>query len=340
MSEPAVLVFAYHDVGYVCLEELIRRGARIVALITHEDDPNENRWFRSVAELAAKHGIPVYKPDSVNNEEWVTRIRVLRPDVIFSFYYRHLIPETILKLPRLGAFNLHGSLLPKYRGRVPINWAIIHGETQTGATLHYMVAKPDAGDIVDQEAVPIGPMETAREVFDKVAAAGRQIVARQWDHIKSGKAPRIPQDPAQASYYGGRKPEDGRIDWRLGAREIFNLVRAVTHPYPGAFTELNGRRLFMWWALPRREAADAPNLVTGRTSEASRASEPARGPRLYPIGESGGEPPGAVVATAPLRIATGQGSLEVLRLQWADGEEQDAATAGLKLGQVLGAPPK
>ena len=254
----------------------------------------------------------------------------------FSFYYRHLIPETILKLPRLGAFNLHGSLLPKYRGRVPINWAIIHGETQTGATLHYMVAKPDAGDIVDQEAVPIGPMETAREVFDKVAAAARQIVARQWDHIKSGKAPRIPQDPAQASYYGGRKPEDGRIDWSKDAREIFNLVRAVTHPYPGAFTELNGRRLFIWWALPRREAADAPNLVTGRTSEASRASEPARGPRLYPIGESGGEPPGAVVATAPLRIATGQGSLEVLRLQWADGEEQDAATAGLKLGQVLG----
>ena len=305
---PAVLVFAYHDVGYVCLEELLRRDARAVALITHEDDPKENRWFRSVTELAQKHGIPVYKPDSVNSEEWLLRIRALRPDVIFSFYYRHLIPETILKLPRLGAFNLHGSLLPKYRGRVPINWAIIHGETQTGATLHHMVAKPDAGDIVDQQAVPIGPMETAREVFDKVAAAARQVVARQWDNIRSGKAPRMPQDPAQASYYGGRKPEDGRIDWCLGAREIFNLVRAVTHPYPGAFTELDGRRLFIWWALPRRE--------------------------------NGSEPPGTVVATAPLRVATGQGSLEVLRLQWADGEEQDAATAGLKLGQVLGTPPK
>ena len=340
MSEPAVLVFAYHDVGYVCLEELLRRDARAVALITHEDDPKENRWFRSVTELAQKHGIPVYKPDSVNSEEWLLRIRALRPDVIFSFYYRHLIPETILKLPRLGAFNLHGSLLPKYRGRVPINWAIIHGETQTGATLHHMVAKPDAGDIVDQQAVPIGPMETAREVFDKVAAAARQVVTRQWDNIRSGKAPRMPQDPAQASYYGGRKPEDGRIDWCLGAREIFNLVRAVTHPYPGAFTELDGRRLFIWWALPRREAANAPSLVAGRASEASRASESARGPRLAPIGEAGSEPPGTVVATAPLHIATGQGSLEVLRLQWANGEEQDAATAGLKLGQVLGTPPK
>jgi methionyl-tRNA formyltransferase len=303
MGEPAVVVFAYHDVGYVCLDELIRRGARVLALVTHEDDPQEQRWFRSVAELAARHHVPVYKPASVNNEEWLLRIRALRPDIIFSFYYRHLIPETILRIPRLGAFNLHGSLLPKFRGRVPINWAIIKGETQTGVTLHHMVARPDAGDIVDQEAVAIGPDETAREVFDKVTAAARRVLARQWDHIRSGKAPRSPQDNSQASYFGGRRPEDGRIDWTRSAREIFNLVRAVTHPYPGAFTELDGRRLFIWWAVPR---------------------------------EGGGGQPGEVISTAPLRIATGQGSLEVLRLQWAGGEELDAAIAGLKTGQVLG----
>ncbi len=306
-AEPAVVVFAYHDVGYVCLEELIRRGARVVGLFTHEDDPKEERWFRSVAELAHKHGIPVHKPGSVNNEEWQLRVRVLRPAVIFSFYYRHLIPEAILKLPRLGAFNMHGSLLPKFRGRAPINWVIIQGETQTGATLHHMVAKPDAGDIVDQEAVAIGPLETAREVFDKVTAAARQVLARQWDNIKSGKAPRTPQDNAQASYYGGRKPEDGRVDWTRSAREIFNLIRAVTHPYPGAFTHADGRRLFIWWALPR---------------------------------DGDGGRPGEVISTAPLRIAAGQGSLEVLRLQWTDGEELDAAAAGLKTGQILGIPPK
>jgi len=321
--EPAVVVFAYHDVGYVCLEELLRRRARVVALITHEDDPKENRWFRSVAGLARQHGIPVYKPASVNNEEWLLRIRVLRPDVIFSFYYRNLIPEAILKIPRLGAFNMHGSLLPKFRGRVPINWAIIHGETRTGATLHWMVAKPDAGDIVDQEAVDIGPAETAREVFDKVTAAARKVVARQWDNIKAGKAPRIPQDAAQATYFGGRKPEDGRIDWRKSAREIFNLIRAVTHPYPGAFTEADGKRLYIWWAQPR-EAAGAPSV--------------ARGPRLDPIGEDGSGVPGEVVSVSPLVIATGEGGLEVKRLQWADGEELDVA-AGLKTGQVLGSPP-
>ena len=306
-AEPAVVVFAYHDVGYVCLEELIRRGARIVALVTHEDDPKENRWFRSVAELAQKHGIPVYKPESVNNEEWLLHARALRPDIIFSFYYRHLIPEAILRLPRLGAYNLHGSLLPKFRGRVPINWAIIKGETQTGVTLHHMVAKPDAGDIVDQEAVAIGPTETAREVFDKVAAAARQVLARQWENLKLGRAPRIPQDNTQASYFGGRKPEDGRIDWTRSARDIFNLVRAVTHPYPGAFTDVDGRRLHIWWALPRDE---------------------------------GGGQPGEVLSVVPLRVATGRGSLEMLRLQWAGGEELDAAGAGLRIGQVLGISPK
>ncbi len=304
--EPAVVVFAYHDVGYVCLEELLRRGARVVALITHEDDPKENRWFRSVAELAQKHGIPVHKPESVNNEEWLTRIRALRPDVIFSFYYRNLIPEAILKIPRLGSFNMHGSLLPKFRGRVPINWAILHGESRTGATLHHMAAKPDAGDLVDQEAVDIGPTETARDVFDKVTVAARQVVARQWGNIKAGKVPRIPQDPAQATYFGGRKPEDGRIDWNKNAREVFNLIRAVTHPYPGAFTETDGRRLYIWWALPRDDGSGVP---------------------------------GEVVSTAPLAIACGRGSLEVKRLQWADGEEQDAAGVGLKAGQVLGSPP-
>jgi methionyl-tRNA formyltransferase len=307
MSEPAVLVFAYHDVGYVCLEELIRRGARIVALVTHEDDPQEQRWFRSVAELAARHHIPVYKPASVNNEEWLLHARALRPDIIFSFYYRHLIPEAILRLPRLGAFNMHGSLLPKFRGRVPINWAIIKGETQTGVTLHHMVARPDAGDIVDQEAVPIGPTETARELFDKVTAAARQVLARQWENLKLGRAPRIPQDNTQASYFGGRKPEDGRIDWTRSARDIFNLVRAVTHPYPGAFTDVDGRQLHIWWALPRDE---------------------------------GGGQPGEVLSAVPLRVAAGRGSLEVLRLQWVGGEEQDAAAAGLAVGRVLGAPHK
>src|SRR5439155_13118800 len=235
------LVFAYHDVGYECLELLIGRGERVIAVVTHRDDPGENVWFRSVAALAQQHAIAVHAPDTVNTAEWLERFRAWEPAVIFSLCYRNMLSQDILDIPRLGAFNMHGSLLPRYRGRAPINWAILRGEAYTGATLHYMVKRADAGDIVDQEAVPIGPDETAKDVFRNVAAAARRVLARSLDAIERGHPPRRPQDSAEATYFGGRKPEDGRIDWGRGAIEVFNLVRALTHPYPGAFTALSGR---------------------------------------------------------------------------------------------------
>src|SRR5258706_3860978 len=171
MSEPRVLVFAYHDVGYECLAVLLERRVQVIGLFTHTDDPGERIWFKSVAELARTHAIPIYTPDNVNTPEWIERIRALRPDLIFSFYYRHLISERVLDLAPLGSYNMHGSLLPKYRGRAPINWAVLYGETETGATLHVMTKRADAGDIVDQERVSIGPEETAQDVFVKVTAA-------------------------------------------------------------------------------------------------------------------------------------------------------------------------
>lgn len=303
MTEPGVVVFAYHDVGVECLDALVSRGVRVLAVFTHRDNPGERIWFRSVAELARRHDIPVHTPDSVNTQEWITRLREMKPDIIFSFYYRNLICQEILDIPRLGAFNMHGSLLPKYRGRVPINWAVLNGETETGATLHWMVRRPDAGDIVDQQAVPIGPRDSARDVFLKVTVAARKILERSLDAIRHGRAPRRPQDESQASYFGGRKPEDGRIDWRADARQIFNLVRAVTHPYPGAFTEVEGRRLFIWWAEPMTDCAGMP---------------------------------GEVVSVSPLRVATGKGCLEISQWQWHGSQEQEGAAHGLRLNQVLG----
>ena len=124
-----------------------------------------------------------------------------------------MIPEAVLDLPSLGAFNMHGSLLPKYRGRAPVNWAVLHGETQIGATLHTMVKQADAGDMIDQEAVSIGPRETAFEVMRKVQQAACVVLERQVKALLAGTAPRIPQDDSQATYFSGRKPEDGRIDW-------------------------------------------------------------------------------------------------------------------------------
>jgi methionyl-tRNA formyltransferase len=304
-DRPSILVFAYHNVGYECLDTLIARGEFVNGVFTHEDDSKEEIWFRSVAALARRHHIPVYTPESVNTPVWKARIREMSPDLIFSFYYRNMISGEILAIPRLGAFNMHGSLLPKYRGRVPINWAVLNGEKETGVTLHHMVKRADAGDIVDQEAVSIGPEDTALDVFTKVTVASRNVLERQLDGIKAGTAPRRKQDESQATSFGGRRPEDGRIDWTESAERIYNLIRAVTHPYPGAFTEVNGKRLFIWQAKP--------------------------------LGRGEGRS-GAVLSIEPLRVATGSGSLEITRYQWEGDHEESAAdvTHDLRTGIMLG----
>ena len=235
------VVFAYHDVGARCLETLLSHGVNVRLVVTHEDDPRENIWFASVAALARQHAIPVVTPAHPNTTELAQHIASLRPDFLFSFYYRQMIGQPLLDIPRLGALNMHGSLLPRYRGRAPVNWAVINGERETGATLHYMVAKPDAGDIVDSQSVPILPDDTAVDVFHKVTGAAQSVLARSLPRLIEGTAPRLAQNQAQATYFGGRKPEDGRIDWSRSAAEIHNLVRGVAPPYPGAFTSIAGK---------------------------------------------------------------------------------------------------
>ena len=235
------VVFAYHDVGVRCLKVLLAQGMTIPLVVTHEDNPAENIWFGSVAALAGEHDIPVITPDNPNLPATLAQVASARPDFLFSFYYRHMIGTPLLDVAQRGALNMHGSLLPKYRGRVPVNWAVIRGEHETGATLHYMVEKPDAGDIVDRQAVPILPDDTAPEVFRKVTVAAEIVLHRSLSLLIAGKAPRIEQDLASGSYFGGRKPEDGRIDWNGTAEAIHNLVRGVAPPYPGAFTTIAGK---------------------------------------------------------------------------------------------------
>ena len=240
-----VVVFAYHNVGVRCLSVLLAHHVDVPLVVTHTDNPAENIWFDSVAQLAAEHRLPTVTPDDPNVPDIVARVRALQPDFLFSFYYRHMLKPPLLAIANHGALNMHGSLLPKYRGRVPVNWAVINGETETGATLHYMTEKPDAGDSVDQQAIPILRDDTALDVFHKVTAAAETVLDRSLPALLNGTAPRQPQDLAQGSYYGGRKPEDGRIDWRLPAARIHNLVRGVAPPYPGAFTRLQGDTLRM-----------------------------------------------------------------------------------------------
>jgi len=283
------VVFAYHDMGYMCLQELLRSGATVAAVFTHQDDPREEIWFRSVRALAEAHGLPVFAPDSVNTPDWIARIAGWQPDFLFSFYYRKILCQEILVIPRFGALNLHGSLLPKYRGRCPVNWVLIHDERETGVTLHYMEEKPDRGDIVTQRAVPITDDDTALTLFRKMTAAAALLMHETYPLLAAGQAPRLPQAHAQASYFGGRKPEDGRIDWSHSARSIFNLVRAVTHPYPGAFTTWQGRRLYVWEARPLAAqppaAAQGTVIATEPELQVQTGSEPLRLVRVQLEGE-------------------------------------------------------
>jgi methionyl-tRNA formyltransferase len=256
MSAVRAVVFAYHDVGVRCLKTLLSAKIEVPLVVTVRDDPGENRWFGSVADTAREYGLPVVTPDDANGTEFAQRVAQLEPDFIFSFYYRSMLGLPILRGAHRGALNMHGSLLPKYRGRAPVNWAILNGELQTGATLHYMVERADAGDIVDQLAVPILEDDDAREVFGKVTTAAEIVLARSLPGLIEGNAPRRPQLIEPNQYFGRRRPEDGRIDWSLPAVRIHNLVRAVAPPFPGAFTEVDGRQ---WWIHRTRVE---PRIIT------------------------------------------------------------------------------
>ena len=249
------VVFAYHNVGVRCLATLLAQGVEVPLVVTHTDNAKENIWFESVAALAALNDIPIITPDDPNTPEVIQQIADLTPDFLFSFYYRNMLSAELLDIPLQGALNMHGSLLPKYRGRVPVNWAVIHGEKEAGASLHYMDIKPDAGDLVDQMAVPILPNDTAGQVFEKLTVAAEVVLYRNLPALLDGTAPRIPLDLSKGSYFGGRKPEDGRIDWKQASWSIHNLIRAVAPPYPGAFTELHGQRVVVTGSFFHDEAA-------------------------------------------------------------------------------------
>ncbi len=294
------VVLAYHTIGCVGIEALLRHGFEIMAVFTHRDDPKENIWFRSVAELAAANTIPVHAPEDINHPLWVTRIKEYSPDILFSFYYRDMVRPSILEIPRAGCLNLHGSLLPRYRGRCPINWVLINGEKETGVTLHYMTPRPDDGDIVCQRSVPISDDDVAATLHTRMAAAAEQMLDDILPRIREGSAPRMPQDKSQATYYGGRRPEDGEIEWSDSACRVRNLVRAVTRPYPGAFSYVGDRKCFFW-----------------AVSEVEAAQESAA--------------PGTVINTDPMVIQCGEGAV---RLDFGQ-VEGGVYTTGVQLAQEV-----
>jgi methionyl-tRNA formyltransferase len=270
------VVFAYHNVGVRCLKVLLSQGVHISLVVTHEDDPNEKIWFASVKAVCSEYGLPCITPADSNVPEIEQQIKNLAPDFIFSFYYRHMLKEPILSSAMRAAFNMHGSLLPKYRGRVPVNWAIIHGETETGATLHVMNLLPDNGPIAAQQAVPILLDDTAADVFQKVTVAAEMCLSAVLPDLLEGIAQLRPQDLTQGAYFGRRTAEDGRIDWQQSALQIHNLTRAVTRPFPGAFAETEAGKLVLW----RTQLRDQLEHAEQRGKLVYQNGEH----RLYPLG--------------------------------------------------------
>lgn len=307
------VICAYGEVGHECLAELLALGADIGLVVTHEDAPGERIWFRSVAELARSAHLPVVSPADVNSEEAAAAIAARKPDLLLSFYFRQMMKPRTLSLAAAGALNLHGSLLPRYRGRAPVNWVLVNGETETGVTLHYMDEKPDHGDVVAQRRVAISRDDTALTLTRKLAAEARLLLRDAYPALLRGEAPRTPQDHARASYFGARRPEDGRIDWQRPAEAVRNLVRAVTDPWPGAFSELRGGRLLVW------------------SAETRRARTAMQEPGTLRLGDRG----------EPL-VGTGDGLLELEDVAWAGEPRRRGADwardAGVRSGERFELP--
>ncbi|CRM80136.1 Polymyxin resistance protein PmrI [Pseudomonas sp. 37 R 15] len=300
MSSKAV-VFAYHDIGCAGIEALLAAGYDIAAVFTHADDPKENNFYGSVAQLCARNGIPVHAPEDANHPLWVERIAKLNPDFIFSFYYRNLLSEPVLATARHGAFNLHGSLLPKYRGRAPANWVLVNGETETGVTLHRMVKRADAGAILAQQTVSIERSDTGLSLHAKLRDAASNLLRDALPQLAQGKLTETAQDESQATCFGRRSAADGKIDWKKPAEQLFNLVRAVTQPYPGAFCAVGEHKLIVWQA----------DVVKGNEGLA----------------------PGRVISVNPLRIACGDDSLVV---KFGQRNDNGLYLAGPSLADELG----
>ena len=261
------LVLAYSGMGHRCLEALLAAPeVEIVGVCSHRDDPEETVWSPSVAELARRHQLPLHLSSHLDNEEGARFARACRPELILSIYYRALIPQPLLDLPTRGAFNMHGSLLPLYRGRAPINWALLEGATETGVTLHEMVARADAGAIVGQRRISIDPADDAPSLTEKATVAAVELLGRQLPRLVAGELQLRPQRLGDGFYRGRRSPEDGRIDWSWPAERVHNLVRALTQPWPGAFCYSGDRKLTIWQSEPlgSGESGRAGALSVGR----------------------------------------------------------------------------
>jgi methionyl-tRNA formyltransferase len=251
--------------GYLFLQkitELLPEANLIV--FSFREELWEPPFLDNIHKLTLANAAQFFEDRQVGSKRWSQFWESTAVDLMFVVSWRYMIPACVYKRPRLGTFVFHDSLLPAYRGFSPTVWAIINGEDHTGVTLFDIAEEMDSGDIIDQELVPIGPDDTIAIVMERVTQTYLDLLERNIDNLTSGTAARYPQDHSRATYTRKRLPEDNEIDWGLPAEKIYNLVRAVTKPYPGAYTYLNGKKMYIWSANVLKDYDEYIRRIPGR----------------------------------------------------------------------------
>jgi methionyl-tRNA formyltransferase len=283
------------EIGYRCLRRVSEsRAARLAAVFTYRVEPPQEEYLEKTVELARSRGARAYDVASVGQEKFRAALESLDLDLLIAVKWRTMIPQSVIDSARGGLVVFHASLLPKYRGFAPVNWPLINGERETGVTMFYAAAEVDSGDIIEQRARAITDEDDAGTIDAWLNETVEAMLEENLPRLASGDAPRVPQDHAQATYAVWRDPEDGRIDWSMPTRAVFNLIRGLTSPYPGAYSLLEGRKLVIWSAELERE----PRTYVGRN--------PGKVERIIP-GEG-------------VNVLTGDGTLRLKRVQ-LEGDE-------------------
>ncbi|AWP28637.1 MULTISPECIES: methionyl-tRNA formyltransferase [Paenibacillus] len=297
------------------LEMLIAEGYSIAAVVTQPDRPQGRKKVLTptpVKEAALRHGIPVLQPQRLRSPEAVAELAEYKPDLIVTAAYGQILPKSVLDMPSLGCLNVHGSLLPAYRGGAPIQRSIINGEAVTGITLMYMAEGLDTGDMIAKAEVPIEETDTAGTMFEKLSQAGAKLLQQELPRLVKGKVDAEPQDEAKATYAPNLTRDDEKIDWSRSSREIYNQIRGLV-PYSGGFTLWNGEVFKVW-------AAANPSSAQVVSSEAQPGT-------VLGLHEEG------------IVVKTGDGSLTLLTVQPSGKKAMDAAQfvrgTSLAVGTVL-----
>jgi len=249
-----ILFFGGHDLGKITLEYLLEQDKDVVAAVMTETD---NEWYHGLEEVTDNYNLKLFEEKNINDNQFVEKVRnELKPDLIISVNFDQIFKKEIINIPEKGCINIHASLLPKYRGRAPLNWAILKGEKETGVTVHYINEGIDTGKIILQEKIEIKKTDYIANILEKVKEKYPEMINEAVDLIGNDEIKPVKQKKENGSYYGKRTPADGLIDWSQSAKDIYNLIRAVSHPYPGAFTYLNDEKVFIWRAEVKAETAN------------------------------------------------------------------------------------